>query len=154
MILSTQTPSDFHTWYSWWYPRVVSALIWSWFYKLMLQPSLGIVPFTKAYAVRGQAEMWIQVYRALWVTGALSQPYLLGEVGEAALLLLTWSEALCLAPAGAQAWPSVVAVVVATWGWEGMVVHFCLATPAAAGMGTKQSMHRKKKTQRRTISCF
>ena len=89
-----------------------------------------------------------------WPAPCLSHTYLV-RWGRLRLLLLTWSEAWCLAPAGAQAWPSVVAVVVATWGWEGMGCALCLGYSRwAAGVGTEQNMHGKKKTQTGTISCF
>lgn len=77
----------------------------------------------------------------------LSHTYLV-RWGTLHLLPLTWSEALCLAPAEAQAWPSVVAAVVATWGWGGMGCALCLGYSRwAARVGTKQNTHKRKKTQ-------
>lgn len=77
----------------------------------------------------------------------LSHTYLV-RWGTLHLLPLMWSEALCLAPAEAQAWPSVVAAAVATWGWGGMGCALCLGYSRwAARVGTKQNTHKRKKTQ-------
>lgn len=56
----------------------------------------------------------------------LSQVPGLVRWGRLPLLLLKWLEALCLALAEAQAWPSVVVVAVAALGWEGMGCALCL----------------------------
>lgn len=89
-----------------------------------------------------------------WPAPRLSRTYWVRS-GRLHLLLLMWSEALCLARAEARAWPSVAAAAAATLGWEGMGCALCLGYSRwAVRVGTKQNTQKEKKKQIPTISGF
>lgn len=87
----------------------------------------------------------IQLYK--WPAPCHSHTYLV-TWGRLHLLLLTWSEASCLAPAEAQAWPSVVVVAVATLGWEGMGCAPCLGCSHWAVRVGAENTHTRKRRKR------
>lgn len=86
------------------------------------------IPGTRTVSVEGYLQSLDPVVQH-WRIGLRGRCWVSSRLvrwGRLHLLLLTWLEALCLAPAEAQAWPLVVAAVVATLGWEGMGCALCL----------------------------